>query len=128
MVNNTANLTRVICTSDQSRSLRFVVHRPQPRLREVRVSAPQRSTTATSFPRDVGLSRKSHQYVGRATRNVYCFHAQPSAAESTVVLEEMQMPPAASPVSIVNTGSAHDDPERPQPGIALCLSGGGYRA
>jgi NTE family protein len=34
----------------------------------------------------------------------------------------------ASPVSIVDTGSAHDDPKQPQPGIALCLSGGGYRA
>ena len=34
----------------------------------------------------------------------------------------------ASPVSVVNTGSAHDDPRQPQPGIALCLSGGGYRA
>ena len=34
----------------------------------------------------------------------------------------------ASPVNIVDTGSEHDDPRRPQPGIALCLSGGGYRA
>lgn len=34
----------------------------------------------------------------------------------------------ASPVNIVDTGSAHDDPQQPQPGIALCLSGGGYRA
>ena len=32
------------------------------------------------------------------------------------------------PVTSVNTGSAHDDPARPEPGIALCLSGGGYRA
>ena len=32
------------------------------------------------------------------------------------------------PVTVVETGSAHDDPNRPQPGIALCLSGGGYRA
>jgi NTE family protein len=34
----------------------------------------------------------------------------------------------ASPVNIVDTGSAYDDPQQPQPGIALCLSGGGYRA
>ena len=32
------------------------------------------------------------------------------------------------PVSVVDTGSPHDDPREPQPGIALCLSGGGYRA
>ena len=32
------------------------------------------------------------------------------------------------PVSLVDTGSPHDDPREPQPGIALCLSGGGYRA
>ena len=32
------------------------------------------------------------------------------------------------PVRIVDTGSEHDDPRQPQPGIALCLSGGGYRA
>ena len=32
------------------------------------------------------------------------------------------------PVTVVETGSAHDDPGRPQPGTALCLSGGGYRA
>jgi NTE family protein len=32
------------------------------------------------------------------------------------------------PVSTINTGSEHDDPHHPQPGIALCLSGGGYRA
>jgi NTE family protein len=32
------------------------------------------------------------------------------------------------PVTVVETGSAHDDPARPQPGVALCLSGGGYRA
>jgi NTE family protein len=34
----------------------------------------------------------------------------------------------AIPVHIVDTGSAHDDPTTPQDGIALCLSGGGYRA
>ena len=34
----------------------------------------------------------------------------------------------ASPVHVVNTGSEHDDPTQPKPGIALCLSGGGYRA
>jgi NTE family protein len=32
------------------------------------------------------------------------------------------------PVRVVDTGSAHDDPRRPEEGIALCLSGGGYRA
>jgi NTE family protein len=35
---------------------------------------------------------------------------------------------SAGPVTVVNTGSAHDDPQQPQPGMALCLSGGGYRA
>jgi NTE family protein len=34
----------------------------------------------------------------------------------------------AAPVEIVATGSPHDDPRSPQDGIALCLSGGGYRA
>ena len=34
----------------------------------------------------------------------------------------------AAPVQIVDTGSAHDDPRTPLDGIALCLSGGGYRA
>ena len=34
----------------------------------------------------------------------------------------------AAPVQIVATGSPHDDPNTPEPGIALCLSGGGYRA
>jgi predicted acylesterase/phospholipase RssA len=34
----------------------------------------------------------------------------------------------ATPVNVVNTGSAHDDPRTPEDGIALCLSGGGYRA
>lgn len=33
-----------------------------------------------------------------------------------------------APVQIVNTGSPHDDPRAPIEGIALCLSGGGYRA
>ena len=32
------------------------------------------------------------------------------------------------PVSVLDTGSAHDDPRQPEDGIALCLSGGGYRA
>ncbi|HSC27235.1 MAG TPA: patatin-like phospholipase family protein, partial [Vicinamibacterales bacterium] len=32
------------------------------------------------------------------------------------------------PVQEVCTGSAYDDPRRPEHGIALCLSGGGYRA
>jgi len=34
----------------------------------------------------------------------------------------------SAPVEVLDTGSPHDDPNRPQPGIALCLSGGGYRA
>lgn len=32
------------------------------------------------------------------------------------------------PVQVVDTGSPHDDPRTPSEGIALCLSGGGYRA
>src|SRR5688572_3875598 len=32
------------------------------------------------------------------------------------------------PVQVVSTGSQHDDPNAPEPGVALCLSGGGYRA
>ena len=32
------------------------------------------------------------------------------------------------PVNVVETGSSHDNPNAPAPGIALCLSGGGYRA
>jgi hypothetical protein len=32
------------------------------------------------------------------------------------------------PVQVVDTGSAHDDPRTPSERIALCLSGGGYRA
>jgi len=35
---------------------------------------------------------------------------------------------ACVPVNVVETGSAHDQPDKAQPGIALCLSGGGYRA
>jgi NTE family protein len=35
---------------------------------------------------------------------------------------------ACVPVNVVDTGSKSDDPRKPQPGIALCLSGGGYRA
>lgn len=34
----------------------------------------------------------------------------------------------AAPVRVVDTGSDHDDPKKAEPGIALCLSGGGYRA
>jgi NTE family protein len=34
----------------------------------------------------------------------------------------------AAPVTIIDTGSPHDDARAPQDGIALCLSGGGYRA
>ena len=34
----------------------------------------------------------------------------------------------AAPVEVVDTGSPHDALDRPEPGIALCLSGGGYRA
>ncbi len=33
-----------------------------------------------------------------------------------------------APVQIVDTGSRHDVPDAPKDGIALCLSGGGYRA
>jgi hypothetical protein len=32
------------------------------------------------------------------------------------------------PVQVVDTGSAHDNPPTLSEGIALCLSGGGYRA
>jgi NTE family protein len=35
---------------------------------------------------------------------------------------------ACVPVNVVATGSHSDDPKKPKPGIALCLSGGGYRA
>jgi NTE family protein len=35
---------------------------------------------------------------------------------------------SSHPVAVVRTGSRHDDPRRPEPGKALCLSGGGYRA
>jgi NTE family protein len=35
---------------------------------------------------------------------------------------------AAAPVSIIDTGSAFDSSRNPEPGVALCLSGGGYRA
>lgn len=34
----------------------------------------------------------------------------------------------AAPVQILQTGSDHDQPNAPAKGIALCLSGGGYRA
>jgi NTE family protein len=35
---------------------------------------------------------------------------------------------AGLPVRVLDTGSDHDDPRAPEAGIALCLSGGGYRA
>jgi NTE family protein len=35
---------------------------------------------------------------------------------------------ATAPVHITDTGSAFDSSRNPEPGIALCLSGGGYRA
>ena len=34
----------------------------------------------------------------------------------------------SQPVHILETGSLHDDPNKSEPGIGLCLSGGGYRA
>jgi len=34
----------------------------------------------------------------------------------------------SSPVRVVDTGSPFDDARNPSGGIALCLSGGGYRA
>jgi predicted acylesterase/phospholipase RssA len=34
----------------------------------------------------------------------------------------------AAPIQVVDTGSPTDDPRNPADGIALCLSGGGYRA
>ena len=42
----------------------------------------------------------------------------------------MQDPQVSSsqPVQAVETGSEHDDPRTPEPGTALSLSGGGYRA
>jgi len=35
---------------------------------------------------------------------------------------------SSHPVQVVDTGSDHDDPRTPEPGMALSLSGGGYRA
>src|SRR5215475_2295356 len=35
---------------------------------------------------------------------------------------------ASAPVQITDTGSPFDGASNPEPGIALCLSGGGYRA
>jgi NTE family protein len=35
---------------------------------------------------------------------------------------------STAPVNLVDTGSKFDDGTSPEPGIALCLSGGGYRA
>lgn len=37
-------------------------------------------------------------------------------------------PSVIAPVNLIDTGSAHDRADQPDPGIALCLSGGGYRA
>lgn len=36
--------------------------------------------------------------------------------------------PSSQPVQVVETGSTHDSPRTPESGIALSLSGGGYRA
>src|SRR6188768_4298111 len=36
--------------------------------------------------------------------------------------------PSSQPVQVVETGSDHDDPRTPAVGVALSLSGGGYRA
>lgn len=36
--------------------------------------------------------------------------------------------PSSQPVQVVDTGSDHDDPRTPAAGVALSLSGGGYRA
>src|SRR5262245_46026029 len=36
--------------------------------------------------------------------------------------------PSSQPVQEVDTGSKHDSPGTPEPGMALSLSGGGYRA
>src|SRR5436305_9963033 len=33
-----------------------------------------------------------------------------------------------APVNLIETGSPHDTGDNPEAGIALCLSGGGYRA
>jgi hypothetical protein len=33
-----------------------------------------------------------------------------------------------APVNLVDTGSTFDGLDRPEPGVGLCLSGGGYRA
>ena len=35
---------------------------------------------------------------------------------------------SSQPVQVVETGSDHDDPQAPEQGVALSLSGGGYRA
>src|SRR5438132_9832122 len=44
-------------------------------------------------------------------------------------MPQQQDPLAVSaPVELVETGSDHDDPRKPEDGIVLCLSGGGYRA
>jgi NTE family protein len=37
-------------------------------------------------------------------------------------------PNVTAPVNLVDTGSKYDAGDQPDPGIALCLSGGGYRA
>ena len=33
-----------------------------------------------------------------------------------------------APIHVIDTGSPFDDGQTPEPGIGLCLSGGGYRA
>ena len=52
----------------------------------------------------------------------------PALAGPTELIVPEDNRPEAVPVNIVDTGSAFDTADRPQPGIALCLSGGGYRA
>jgi NTE family protein len=49
-------------------------------------------------------------------------HAHPGCAATPDALI------AGVPFAVVSTGSEHDEGEQPEDGIALCLSGGGYRA
>jgi NTE family protein len=42
--------------------------------------------------------------------------------------DENERVDATTPVRIIDTGSSFDSTRNPEPGIALCLSGGGYRA
>jgi NTE family protein len=49
-------------------------------------------------------------------------------ADDQTVNEESKRASAAAPVVLVDTGSDSDALDSPQDGIALCLSGGGYRA